>query len=111
MNDTITTRDHTEIEDWITEHGGTPSKVPETFAELRVDFEEGEKLEEISWDEFFEVLESEGLAMEYEEEPEKDTRPPSKKYDFIEEEPAVPDEPKSEMDEEEIKANMEETSE
>jgi len=112
MADTKTTRDHEEIEDWIVDHGGLPAREAGSFAELRVDFEGLDDLEELSWKEFFEILDSENLAMEYEEEQiGGDSRPPSEKYDFIvETRNSSQDVSGTEMDEESVKANTEETS-
>ncbi len=64
------TIDHNEIRNWAEARGGKPSKVIETGRGhdpglLRIDFPgyRGEhKLQEISWDEFFEKFDEKGLA-------------------------------------------------
>lgn len=112
MVDTKTTRDHDEIEEWITDHGGVPAREAGSFGELRVAFEGLDGLEELSWKEFFEILDSEDLEMEYEEEEiGGDSRPPSEKYDFIvKARTTSQDVSGTEMDDEKIQSNMEETS-
>jgi len=70
-----TTQDHDEIRNWAEERGGKPSHVKETGGKndpglLRIDFPgySGEgKLEEISWDEFFEKFDEQELALVYQE--------------------------------------------
>ena len=67
--------DHGEIRAWAEERGGRPSRVKGTGGKskdagiLRIDFgDEDEGLEEISWDEFFEVFEDRKLALLRQEE-------------------------------------------
>jgi len=70
-----TTQDHDEIRKWAEERGGKPSHVKGTGSRndpglLRIDFPgySGEgKLEEISWDEFFEKFDEQELALVYQE--------------------------------------------
>lgn len=70
-----TTVDHGQIQSWIEERGGVPSVVRATHRGeasglLRVDFPEEEPdegLEEIGWDEFFEIFDSKNLAFLYQE--------------------------------------------
>ena len=68
MSSATTTTDHDEIRKWIEQRGGTPSRVKGTEGDdgegiLRVDFAEADdKLEPISWEEFFETFEDRGLA-------------------------------------------------
>ncbi|MDB5323223.1 MAG: hypothetical protein JWN40_4854 [Phycisphaerales bacterium] len=70
-----TTTDHEAIRKWAEERGGKPSCVLGTGGGgdagiLRIDFPgySGEgKLKEISWDEFFEKFDEEGLALLYQE--------------------------------------------
>lgn len=70
-----TTQDHEEIRRWAEERGGKPSHVKGTGGKhdpgiLRIDFPgfSGEgKLEEISWDEFFEKFDEQELAFVYQE--------------------------------------------
>jgi hypothetical protein len=65
MSETKTTTDHDEIKAWIEARGGRPSKVDTEGPGglLRIDFAEpDDRLEEIDWDEFFEIFEENGLA-------------------------------------------------
>ncbi len=70
-----TTHDHDEIRNWAEERGGKPSHVKGTGGKndpglLRIDFPgySGEgKLEEISWDDFFEKFDAQELALVYQE--------------------------------------------
>lgn len=62
------TADHSEIQRWITEHGGKPALVSGGI--LRVDFREREAgFEEISWDEFFKIFDEHSLEFVYEDVP------------------------------------------
>ena len=71
-----TTNDHEEIRKWAEERGGKPSHVKSTgssdeFGILRIDFPgfSGEgSLEEITWDQFFEKFDEQGLSLIYQEE-------------------------------------------
>jgi hypothetical protein len=61
------TTDHTTIRRWIEKRGGRPSRVKGTGKGadglLRVDFREPEdELEEISWDDFFDIFDRNKLA-------------------------------------------------
>jgi hypothetical protein len=71
MSSASTTTDHNEIRHWVEEHGGRPSMV-KTEGEggiLRIDFGEPEEaLQEVSWDEFFEVFDDNKLAFLYQDE-------------------------------------------
>src|SRR3954452_7683887 len=70
-----TTTDHEEIRRWAEERGGRPSTVRGTGGNdnvgiLRIDFRGysgGDSLEEISWDEWFEKFDENGLALLYQE--------------------------------------------
>jgi hypothetical protein len=69
-----TTTDHNQIRRWVEERGGHPAKVKGTesgdSALLRVDYPgySGEDtLEEIDWDEFFEIFDENKLAFLYQE--------------------------------------------
>src|SRR5215213_10309224 len=66
MSQATTTTDHDEIRRWAQERGGRPSLVRTGRGKggiLRFDFgEDDEKLEETSWDEFFEVFDDNNLA-------------------------------------------------
>ena len=73
---TKTTTDHEEIRRWVEEHGGRPVTVRGTgngddAGVLRIDFPGGsgtDSLEPISWDEWFEKFDENGLALLYQEE-------------------------------------------
>ena len=70
-----TTTNHEEIQKWVEERGGHPAKVKGTekgksSGVLRIDYPgySGEdRLEEISWEEFFEGFEENELAFLYQE--------------------------------------------
>ena len=71
MSTAKTTTNHEEIKKWVEERGGHPARVKGTEDSddagglLRIDYPgfSGEgKLEEISWEEFFEAFEDNGLA-------------------------------------------------
>lgn len=70
------TTDHEEIRRWAEERNAKPTVVRSTHdAEgsgiLRFDmpgYDPGDELEEISWDEFFEIFESNDLALIYQDE-------------------------------------------
>ena len=70
-----TTTDHEEIRQWVEERGGHPARVKGTekgksSGVLRIDypgFSGEDRLEEISWDEFFEGFEENKLAFLYQE--------------------------------------------
>jgi hypothetical protein len=69
------TTDHEEIRRWVEERGGHPARVKgtekgESVGLLRIDYPgfSGEgKLEEITWDEFFEGFDENNLAFLYQE--------------------------------------------
>src|SRR5579872_998259 len=73
-----TTTDHDEIREWAEARGGVPASVqgsasPDDTIIIRLEFPDSssstdENLEEISWDEFFDQFEDQGLALVYEEE-------------------------------------------
>lgn len=74
MAEAKTTTDHAEIRRWVEARGGRPAHVTETAEEgdpgiLRIDFADpDERLEEISWDEWFQAFEDNKLAFLYQEE-------------------------------------------
>ncbi len=75
MSQGETTTDHDTIRAWIEERGGRPARVKGTAKGkdgggiLRVDFGEPEEsLEEISWEEFFDIFEDRELAFLYQDE-------------------------------------------
>lgn len=71
-----TTTDHDEIRRWAQKRDAVPTVVRSTHDSegsglLRFDmpgYDPGDALEEISWDEFFEIFEDNQLAMVYQEE-------------------------------------------
>lgn len=73
-----TTTDHDEIRRWADARGGTPARVGGTGSGddpglIRLMFPgapqaEDDNLEEISWDEWFEAFDENGLALVYQEE-------------------------------------------
>jgi hypothetical protein len=71
---TNTTTDHETIRRWAEERGGRPATVTSTESGgepgvLRIDFNEpDEDLEEISWDEFFQKFDEQGLAFLYQDQ-------------------------------------------
>jgi hypothetical protein len=72
-----TTTDHETIRKWAEERGGKPAVVKSTQRNddvgiLRIEFPgapnaKDDNLEEISWDEFFEKFDREGLALLYQD--------------------------------------------
>ena len=71
------TTDHEEIREWAEERGGKPATVTGTERDaeqagvLRIEFPDyggSERLEEISWDEWFDKFEAENLAVVMQEE-------------------------------------------
>jgi hypothetical protein len=73
--DSKTTTDHDTIKHWAEERGGKPASVAGTGGGddpglLRIDFEDDEKddkLETISWDDFFEKFEAQRLSFLYQD--------------------------------------------
>jgi len=72
-----TTTDHEEIREWVESHDGAPASVRGTERNgdeagvLRIDFPGGtgdDRLEHISWDEWFDKFDDEGLAFLYQQE-------------------------------------------
>ena len=69
MSDSKTTTNHEEIRKWVEERDGHPARVKETEV-LRIDypgFSGEERLEAISWAEFFEAFEKNKLAFLYQD--------------------------------------------
>jgi len=68
------TTDHAQIRRWAESRGGRPAAIKDTGSRgdpglLRIDFgRDDEKLEPISWDEFFEKFEESRLALVYQDE-------------------------------------------
>lgn len=73
MSDSHVTTDHNRIRKWADERGGVPATVTETEQNghagiLRIDFGPKEdRLETISWDEFFRKFDEVGLAFLYQD--------------------------------------------
>ena len=76
-HDSKTTTDHDEIRRWVEQRGGRPATVKGTEGSgeeagvLRIDFPgrgEEQRLDEISWEEFFDKFEKEKLAFLYQEQ-------------------------------------------
>lgn len=67
MQQTVTTN-HEEIRAWAASRGGMPAIVEGTEAGLRFDWGEDDTLMRISWGDFFDIFENEGLAMAHIEE-------------------------------------------
>ena len=78
MAEAKTTTDHNEIRRWVEERGGFPAAVKGTGDQndpglLRIDypgFSGEERLQKISWEEFFTKFDSENLAFLYQEQPD-----------------------------------------
>jgi hypothetical protein len=75
MSEPQRTTDHDTIRKWVEQRGDRPSRVAQTKSKsegggiLRIDFDEpDESLEEISWDEFFEIFDDRELAFLYQDE-------------------------------------------
>jgi hypothetical protein len=70
------TTDHETIRRWVEEHGGKPAVVRGTGSGgadgvLRIDFPGGagdDQLEHVSWDEWFQAFDENGLAFLYQEQ-------------------------------------------
>ena len=69
-----TTTDHDEIREWVEEHDGAPATVRGTGngdpGVLRIDFPGGageDRLEHVSWNEWFDKFDKENLAFLYQE--------------------------------------------
>lgn len=70
MSQASTTTDHQTIRKWAESRDGKPARVKGSGPGgiLRIDFGEPEEsLEEISWDEFFQIFEDRKLAFLYQE--------------------------------------------
>ena len=71
-----TTTDHEEIRQWVEEHDGNPATLKGTGSGdeagvLRIDFPGGsgeDRLEPISWDDWFAKFDESGLAFLYQEQ-------------------------------------------
>lgn len=72
MSQAVKTTDHEEIRRWAEERGGRPAVIRtkgKSGGVLRIDFGEPEEnLEEIEWDEFFEILDEADLAFLHQDE-------------------------------------------
>jgi hypothetical protein len=73
--DSKVTTDHKEIRKWVEERGGRPASVRGTGGNedaglLRIDYEgfgDDDRLQEISWEEFFDKFEKNRLAFLYQD--------------------------------------------
>jgi hypothetical protein len=90
MSETSTsnqTTDHETIRRWAEERGGRPATVKATESGgepgvLRFDFgDQDEGLEPISWEEFFQKFDEQGLAMVYQDETKDGQK--SRFYKFV----------------------------
>lgn len=73
MSEAVKTTDHEEIRKWAEARDGRPSVVRTRGSGgiLRIDFGKPEdELEEISWDEFFEIFEENDLAFLHQDKTE-----------------------------------------
>ena len=71
MSSSQTTTDHDAIRRWAEDRDGRPAKVNTAGkgGVLRIHFGDGDdSLEDISWDEFFEVFEESNLALLHQDE-------------------------------------------
>jgi hypothetical protein len=75
MSTSDTTTDHDTIRKWAEERGGRPATVKGTESGgedagiLRIDFQDpDDRLEEISWDDWFQKFDDEKLAFLYQDE-------------------------------------------
>ena len=71
MSKAVQTTDHDQIRQWVEERGGRPARVKgaEEGGLLRIDFgEPEERLEEISWEDFFAIFDESKLSFLYQEE-------------------------------------------
>jgi hypothetical protein len=74
MAEAKTTTDHDEIRRWVEARGGRPAHVTDTASDgdpgvLRIDFAEpDDRLEELSWDDWFAAFEENKLAFLYQDE-------------------------------------------
>lgn len=74
-SESTTTTDHGQIRRWVEEHGGKPAAVKGTGGVgdpgvLRIDFPggaEGDRLEHVGWEDWFQKFEDSGLAFLYQQ--------------------------------------------
>lgn len=105
--DVVVTEDPEHIQDWIEEHGGRPAKVDEPGTDTRLgiifeDEDSDENLKEISWEEFFEIMDGKDLRFVYVQNDSVSLD--SQKFDFQDREGA-----NTEMEEPEVFGNTLET--
>jgi hypothetical protein len=83
MSSAKTTTDHEQIRKWVEKRGGHPAVVSATEKNgrggglLRIDYDEpggndDDRLHRITWNEFFEIFDKNGIAFLY--DPESDSR-------------------------------------
>jgi hypothetical protein len=74
MSSAKQTQDHQTIRRWVEDRGGVPAIVVGTGGLLRVDFIEGDgpepRLDETTWDRWFQIFDDRGLSFLYSDEPE-----------------------------------------
>jgi hypothetical protein len=74
MSEATTTTNHKIIRKWVETRKGRPSKVSDAGDDggiLRIDFGEKEpNLEQVSWDEFFEIFDDRKLAFLHQDQTE-----------------------------------------
>jgi hypothetical protein len=75
MSSAAKTTDHAQIRKWVENRDGRPSIVGQTGANgregglLRIDFgEKDEQLDEVEWDEFFDIFDKNGLVFLHQDE-------------------------------------------
>ncbi len=70
MANARTTTDHEKIRLWVERRGGRPTQVEGTGGMLRIDFgARNERLNDISWDEFFEKFDRSHVEFLYDPDP------------------------------------------
>lgn len=116
----VETVDHDEIMEWVEENDGRPARLEDEVLDsdtLRIAFEEermSEDLERVSWEEFFDIFEEEGIVFVYEQSPPdaEDERPNKQKFELIEgERGAMQENTETEMDTSIVRNNRKETGE
>ena len=95
------------------DYDGVPAHREGSLTELTIDFGEKDDLEGLSWKEFFDIFEKENLVMVHEIENiiDSDGRHPGEKYDFEREtRDSLGEVSETEMDDQQVRSNTEETS-
>ena len=113
INELRRTRDREEVREWIDDYDGKPAHIEGSLTELTIDFGDKEDVEDLSWKEFFDIFEKENLVMIHEIENiiGSDGRHPSEQYDFeLYTRDSLGEVPETEMDDQQVRSNTEETS-